>query len=236
MTTSAPTIIDLKISFLRSQILLLSQPFHPSTKFLTSVSEEENALRQKNIDEALYKLNRLLKQHNKLSYGPQALRHVAEQVDRLYWNAGKRDVVGACEQWAEKTIDLREDHIIEQLPEEWNEEVESEAAEQTQRYKELQSKLVELNEKRRVAREKLKQYKAAKQLLNPFQGEEAGLQDNLVTKNGEMERELERMRMLMLRVERGLQGLEENKNNEEYEMDIDIAEDTQKKLLALLEG
>lgn len=108
MTTSAPTIIDLKTSFLRSQILLLSQPLHPSPEFLTSISGEENALRQKSIDEALYKLNGLLKKHNKLSYGPQALRHVAEQVDRLYWNSGERGAVGEGEEWAEKGADLRE--------------------------------------------------------------------------------------------------------------------------------
>ena len=108
MTTSAPTIIDLKTSFLRSQIILLSQPLQPSPNFYTQISAEENALRQKNIDEALYKLNGLLKKHNKVSYGPQALRHVAEQVDRLYWNTGERGVKVPGEEWAERGADLRE--------------------------------------------------------------------------------------------------------------------------------
>lgn len=110
MTSSAPTIIDLKTSFLRAQILSLSQPLKPSTAFIDSnISAEENALRQKAIDEALYRLNGLLKKHNKLSYGPQAQRHVAEQVDRLYWNAGERGVntLGLGEEWGERGSDYR---------------------------------------------------------------------------------------------------------------------------------
>lgn len=108
MAASAPTIIDLKISFLRAQILSLSQPLRPSAKFTeTNSFIEENALQQKNIDEALYKLNGILKKHNKLSYAPQAQRHVAEQVDRLYWNAGERgvNVIGAGEEWSAKGSD-----------------------------------------------------------------------------------------------------------------------------------
>jgi hypothetical protein len=108
MTSSAPTIIDLKLRFLNSQILALSNPLSPSSTFLTSNSSaEENALRQKSIDDALHKLNGLLKKHNRLAYGPQAKRHVAEQVDRLYWVAGDRDVHDDGEEWAEKGIDYR---------------------------------------------------------------------------------------------------------------------------------
>jgi hypothetical protein len=105
MTTAAPTIIDLKTSFLRTQILLLSKPLRLSG---TLISDEENALRQKSIDDALSKLNALLRKHNKVAYGPQAQRHVAEQVDRLYWSAGERDVRGAGEEWLERGADYRE--------------------------------------------------------------------------------------------------------------------------------
>lgn len=80
----------------------------------------------------------------------------------------------------------------------------------------------------------MEQYKAAKKLLVPFEGEDAGLQDNLVTKNGDVETELERMRMLMLRVERGLQGLDERPQGEGDDMDIDIETDSGKKALNLL--
>ena len=103
---SAPTIIDLKKHFLRTQILQLSQPLRPSQDFLASnTSAAETALRAKAIDDALHKLNAQLKKHNKLAYGPQATRHVAEQIDRLYWNAGERGVDGGGEEWCERGVD-----------------------------------------------------------------------------------------------------------------------------------
>lgn len=104
--TLNPTVIELKTSFLRSQILALSQPLRPSQDFVASnTSEAETALRQKAVDDALYKLNGLLKKHNKAAYGPQATRHVAEQVDRLYWNSGERSVIASSDAWREKGAD-----------------------------------------------------------------------------------------------------------------------------------
>jgi hypothetical protein len=257
MATSAPTVIDLKLQFLSKQILSLSSPFSPSTSFVNSNSSaEENALRQKSVDEALYKLNGLLKKHNRLAYGPQAKRHVAEQVDRLFWIAGERGMVGGGEEWAERGVDYREsrldvvflaicrrtncctgrENIIEQLPEEWSEEAEAKAPEQAAKYKELQQRLIELNERRKQARERAGGYKAFKGVLDLFAGEEAALQENLVTKNGEVEEELERMRRLMLRVERGMNGLEEKGTGEEDDMDVDEEDIEEKKVLRLLTG
>jgi hypothetical protein len=89
-----------------------------------------------------------------------------------------------------------------------------------------------LNDRRKAARDRLEQYKMASKLLEPFRGEDAELQHNLVTKNGEVEKELERMRMLMLRVERGMMGLGEEARKDE--MDIDIDEDREKNTLNLL--
>ena len=108
MATSAPTIIDLKTSFLRSQILALQRPLRPSPDFETAISASENALRQRTIDDALNRLNASLRKHNKVAYGPQAQRHVAEQIDKLYWSAGERGVVGEVEDWAGRGADYRE--------------------------------------------------------------------------------------------------------------------------------
>lgn len=112
MTSTNPTIIDLKTTFLRSQILLLSATLRPSSTFTTNNASlpADVALREKAVDEALYKLNTQLKRHNKLVYGPQATRHVAEQVDALYW--GERGTntraggVGDEEAWRERGSDL----------------------------------------------------------------------------------------------------------------------------------
>jgi hypothetical protein len=104
----------------------------------------------------------------------------------------------------------------------------------------LQSRLAALNEKRRAARERVEQYRAAKGLLEPFEDVE-GVQGNLVVKNGEVERELERMRMLMLRVERGITGWEgrggggDEGDEVDVDADVDLDEDGDKKVEALLD-
>jgi hypothetical protein len=124
--------------------------------------------------------------------------------------------------------------IIEQLPESWSQEAESKAPEKAARYQELQTRLKELNERRKEKREMVERYRALKVLLGPF-GEGGGVQGNLVTRKGEVEAELERMKLLMVRVQRGVQGLEKGEE-EEGEMDIDIDADDQRKVLALLGG
>lgn len=52
-----------------------------------------------------------MKKHNKVAYGPQATRHVAEQIDRLYWGAGEKGgpmVGGAAqgEEWMGRGVDM----------------------------------------------------------------------------------------------------------------------------------
>ena len=42
-----------------------------------------------------------------MAYGPQAQRHVAEQIDRLYWAAGDREAMGNGEDWAVVGTDYR---------------------------------------------------------------------------------------------------------------------------------
>ncbi len=79
-------------------------------------------------------------------------------------------------------------------------------------------------------------YKAFKEALDLLAGEEAGLQENLVTRNGEVEEELERMRRLMLRVERGINGLEEKGADEGDDMDVDGDDFGEQKVLRLLGG
>jgi predicted transcriptional regulator len=120
------------------------------------------------------------------------------------------------------------------MPEEWSEEAEAKAPEQAQKYKELQQKLGQLTERRKQAKEKVERYKTFKVVLDLLGGEEAGLQENLVTKNGEVEEELEKMRMLMLRVERGMSGLDKKGANKEDDMDVDEEGMEEGKILRLL--
>lgn len=125
---------------------------------------------------------------------------------------------------------IGKENVIEQLPEEWSAEAETKAPEQARRYQELQQKLVELNEKRNAAKEKLESHKKLKELLDPL-GPEGEVQSNLVTKNGEVEQELEKMRRLMLRVERGLGTLGDANTSDA--MNIDLEDGDTQKVMAL---
>lgn len=159
---------------------------------------------------------------------------MGEQIDKLYWNKGDRGVVGVSgvgEEWRDRAGDLRDEDVIAQIPEEWQS---TRAPEASARFTELQERLKELDGRRKVAREKVEGYRKMRELLEPFGEEEGRLQENIVTKNGEVEKELERMRMLMLRVERGVGGLEERGNGEE--MDVDWVEEGRKKVDAILKG
>jgi hypothetical protein len=124
-----------------------------------------------------------------------------------------------------------DEEIIAQLPSEWSEDAVARAPENAARYEALQRRLVDANERRRAAKEKIEGYRSMVKLVGAF-GEEGRLQGNLVTKGGEVENELERMRMLMLRVERGLEGLEEREGG--YAMDVDVDEDEDRNLKAIL--
>ena len=106
-----PTILAHKTDFLTSQTLQLSRPLWPSNVWRASNNTsnnnsdrgadesnvEENTappLSEKAIDDALYRLNHALQQHARRVYAPQATRHVAEQIEALYLEAGERALRG----------------------------------------------------------------------------------------------------------------------------------------------
>jgi hypothetical protein len=93
MAPTPPTIVSLKQSFLTAQTRHLSQPLTPTRAWrntnTNTNNEDESALPEKAIDDALFKLNHRLQQHARRAYAPQATRHVAEQIDQLYWNAAE---------------------------------------------------------------------------------------------------------------------------------------------------
>lgn len=95
MAATPPTVVSLKQSFLTTQTRLLSQPLTPTRAWRTSNSDDPSvALPEKAIDDALFKLNHHLQQHARRVYAPQATRHVAEQIDQLYWNAAEAATQG----------------------------------------------------------------------------------------------------------------------------------------------
>jgi len=119
------TIIDLKLSFLRSQLLVLNAPVSPSPRWRDAGPvPAQGELKEKLVQEALHKLNTLLRHHNRTVYSSQSLRHVAEQIDAFFWEGGApplhseevdTDVI-------DRDADLRDHETILNLPEEWAEE------------------------------------------------------------------------------------------------------------------
>lgn len=68
------------------------------------------------------------------------------------------------------------------------------------RYKALYERLVALDNRRQEQRKRLAQYKQLETLLEPFKNPQENIQPNLVTRDGELIREIDRMRMLVARV------------------------------------
>lgn len=109
------------------------------------------------------------------------------------------------------------DEVISTLPGTWDLHSPSQAESnppEAQRYADLASSLTSLSARRKEARERLDRLRRMRDLLSPFTspdtngagdsgGGDTGLQKvqpNLVTRDGEVERELERMRVLLVRV------------------------------------
>lgn len=101
-----PTILAHKTAFLTAQTLQLSQPLAPSHAWQqrnnsnpesSSTARGTAPLSQKNLEDALFRLNHLLQQHSRRVYAPQASRHVAEQVERLLIDSADRYIAGRRE-------------------------------------------------------------------------------------------------------------------------------------------
>lgn len=95
---------------------------------------------------------------------------------------------------------------------------------------------MELNEKRAQAKKRLENHRRIKGLVDMFT-EDAGVQENLVGRNSEVELELEKMRRLMARVERGIVGIEgSGGGGDEMDVDVDVDLETEeeRKVLAIL--
>lgn len=100
--------------------------------------------------------------------------------------------------------------IVSSLPPAWDSEREAAARPlEAKRYSELVERLQGLSARREAVEARTRRLRKMKALLAPFDADAgpaataaggAGVQENLVTRDGEVERELERMRMLLARV------------------------------------
>ncbi|KAI2467960.1 kinetochore Sim4 complex subunit Fta4 [Annulohypoxylon bovei var. microspora] len=218
-----PTILAHKSSFLTAQTLQLSQSLAPSAAWRASNSQvAEGGLPDRLVDEVLYRANHALLQHARRVYAPQASRHVAEQIEALYLEAAEKAVRGngggeggGEEEGRERGdegarflragADFASDPTIAALPSTWDLHSASQAAAhpaEANRYADLASSLTTLASRRAEARSRLERLRRMRGLLAPLapSGLDSVVQPNLVTRDGDLEKELERMRFLLVRV------------------------------------
>lgn len=224
MAPPAPTILALKQNFITTQTRLLSQPLQPSRAWrraneAAASDEEAVAVSERAVDDALFRLNHTLQQHSRRVYATQATRQIAEQVDKLYLAAGDGGDDGADDDdddddgWRNVGADYTDPGVISSLPPAWESEREAAAYPlEAERYAELAGRLRGLVAQRDEARARVERLRRMRALLAPFNGNiegadegsssgpMAGVQENLVTRDGEVEKELQRMRMLLVRV------------------------------------
>jgi len=151
-------------------------------------------------------VNEKLKAHNRQFYPLQSQRLVAEQIETLHWNMVTEDQDRAELDTVvvRKDADLTQTDTVESLPESYDDlhvhpdrETNAEEAEE---YARLREELLELSRTRDTLRRKLAQYQHLQKLLEPLDQPLENVQPNLATRDGELSKELDRMRILLARV------------------------------------
>ncbi|PSR97054.1 kinetochore Sim4 complex subunit Fta4 [Coniella lustricola] len=288
------TIKALKQDFLNAQTRLLSQPPAPSQAWrrahdnggsneneneadgAMNPQQQQQKLSEKAIDDALFRLNHTLQQHAKRVYPPQATRHVAEQIEQLYLDAGELrmqaergdggsrngeedgdgvglDVEGG-NAWRAQGADYVQPEIIAALPPTWDSPAEASANPlEAKRYAELVAHLKGLSTRHRDAEARVRRLRQMTAVLEPFKSSTEqtysdygnssaqNIQRNLVTRDGQVEKELERMRMLLARVGDKVARLQQQQqqqgDDQEDAMLVDDVEvDERRKVDNLLSG
>ncbi|KAI8666722.1 hypothetical protein NCS57_00898400 [Fusarium keratoplasticum] len=215
---SAPTIPSLKQSFLVNQTTLLAQPLAPSRTWQAANDASSEAIPERVLQEALLNLNHTIQQHCRRVYAPQATRNIAEQIDDIYTKDAARRVRGVAdiEGGIGRELDLTGDKAIESLPPTWPSDKDvNDYPTEAKRYTDAVTRLSELNEQRKQLKEQVARLNRLKSVVEPLQTSDngAGIQENLLTRNGPVEKELERMRFLLARVGGRVHALPDEASN-----------------------
>lgn len=151
-------------------------------------------------------MNRQVRRHTKAAYPTLAVRHVAEQIDRLYWDAGEPDQDADDFEDPDDGIirlgdDFSDGKTIEKLPDAWEDEGASASASARQRvYEETLQKLTALQGQKAEVLKKLAAARELQATLKPFSEAQTNVQANLVTRDGKLALELDRCQELSIRV------------------------------------
>ena len=206
-----PSTTTHKLNFLNSQTRLLSAPLHSSVHSTT-----QPLLTGPQLASLLTQLNTKLKAHSRATFTSQSNRHVAEQIDNLYWNEVNSTSTrqeGKDAAVVERNADLSHTEVVNGLPEslqeaqldqkevdDTNETTTHLSHSELQQYNDLRLRLVQLAAERDAKLQKLQRYQKLQQLLKPYEKPESNVQPNLVQKDGEMAEEMARLRVLCARV------------------------------------
>ncbi|KAG6020955.1 hypothetical protein E4U41_002670 [Claviceps citrina] len=204
MTAPAPTVPSLKEAFISAQTNLLSQPLAPSRNWRRANDASGQPIPPRLLDDVLFLLNQTIQQHCQRVYPPQASHNVAEQISSSYLRDADDRVRGLKE--SESTIgrelDFVADNSIEALPTMWpiEKDIENDPA-AAEEYEAFVQRLTELTEQRRQLRLRVQQLRRIEAAVKPLLAtQENNVQDNLITRRGPVEQELETMRALLARV------------------------------------
>ncbi|OQU97661.1 hypothetical protein CLAIMM_03556 [Cladophialophora immunda] len=225
-----PSITALKAAFLRSQIRLLETPLEPSTQWRDILPEpEEGRLSDKLIQDLVAKVNEKVKQHNRLIFSTQSQRHVAEQIESLHWalaaadsERADLDTVGV-----RRDADLTDSELIASLPQDYDalhlhpghehraeqEEGEEEGGMDDNgiRYTRMREELLSLSQQRDALKGRLAQYRHLQRLTEPLREPQVNIQPNLITRLGELEKQMGRTGVLVDRVTARLEEMGKTK-------------------------
>ncbi|KAL1874841.1 hypothetical protein Daus18300_003382 [Diaporthe australafricana] len=257
---------------LLSQPLQPSRAWRRANEAAANDDSDAVAVSERAVDDALFRLNHTLQQHSKRVYVPQATRQIAEQIDKLYLSAGERaaaaddddddgdNALGDADAWRNVGADYADAGVVSSLPPAWESGREAAAYPlEAERYAELAGRLRGLLARREEARARVERLRRMNALLAPFGSPAAGageassrdppgsgVQENLVTRDGEVEKELERMRVLLVRVGDKVARLREKEVGRDDDSDlfgdgeamiVDDAEvDERRKVEGLLDG
>jgi hypothetical protein len=195
-----------KQAFIRTVVRSLDTPLTPSANFKSTTSNKTTNLPPKTISDIIDKVNNKIRSHNRLLFSTQSQRHVAEQIESLYWNNADKvleegEVAGVNVRW---DADLTASDIIRDLPVDLQDlrfrEGHERSDEEGERYARVRQELIDLSTKRDKLKNRLARYRDMEKLTEPLGNAKENVQPNLVTRDGELGRELERMRVLLARV------------------------------------
>ncbi len=121
------------------------------------------------------------------------------------------------------------------MPEVWDEPVEAQRLPQEAgRYILVAQQLQNLNQRRAELKARIAKYKEHKKMLELLDDPKENVQENLCTKDGDVEAELQRMRMLLARVQGRLETQDEGQSHDDG-MELD-AVDGEKRVKALFDS